>query len=110
LLGLGNGRALLPVEVQEWAGLTTEDPIVKGHSLSDWNDGQNRSFSEIADMIRSVVMMKAPALAGAFFMLGRYRPRSACVIAVLASGSPDDILRYRYVSQAGKTQEKSSDF
>jgi hypothetical protein len=55
-------------------------------------------------------MMKAPALAGAFFMLGRYRPRSACVIAVLASGSPDDILRYRYVSQAGKTQEKSSDF
>jgi hypothetical protein len=53
LLGLGNGRALLPVEVQEWAGLTTEDPIVNGHSLSDWNDGQNRSFSEIADMIEA---------------------------------------------------------
>ena len=48
------GSALLPVEVQEWAGLTNGRPkIVNGHSLSDWNDGQNRSFSEIADMIEA---------------------------------------------------------
>lgn len=46
-----------PTEVQEWAGLDCHNPRVDGHSLADYNDGNEwagvpkKNFNEIADLI-----------------------------------------------------------
>jgi hypothetical protein len=51
------GEGGLPFPVQEWAGLRTSDPIIKGHELSVWNDGYEykkvprKSFKQIANLI-----------------------------------------------------------
>lgn len=53
------GAAVLPAEVQEWYGFTTEDPSLgvaaapseRGfeRSASSWNDDCNKTFAQIAD-------------------------------------------------------------
>jgi hypothetical protein len=34
-------------------GLNSEDSVVNGQSLSDWNDAHGRDFNAIADMIEA---------------------------------------------------------
>jgi hypothetical protein len=48
---IAGGTALLPSDVVIWAGLGDENPIVKDHSLADWNDSKGASFPVIADLI-----------------------------------------------------------
>jgi hypothetical protein len=50
---IAGGTALLSSDVQEWAGLESEDPLVNGRTLSDWNDAHGRDFNAIADMIQA---------------------------------------------------------
>jgi hypothetical protein len=52
---IAGATALLPSAVQEWAGLQSEDPIVNGLSLSDWNDSEGRDFEAIADLIEEAL-------------------------------------------------------
>lgn len=43
---------VLPNVVMEWAGLDTDDPLIDGHTASEWNDVCRTTFPEIADKIR----------------------------------------------------------
>jgi hypothetical protein len=52
---MSGATALLPVDVQDWAGLGDEDPLVKEHTLSEWNDSQGRDFAAIADLIEEAL-------------------------------------------------------
>ncbi|MFE7797032.1 hypothetical protein [Nocardia sp. NPDC057440] len=44
--------ATLPDRVREWAGLDSCDPVVAGERLSAWNDNEDKSFEQIADLIQ----------------------------------------------------------
>ena len=41
----------LPIEVQQWLGVSSRNPIVNGEELAQWNDWRGKTFAEIADMI-----------------------------------------------------------
>lgn len=41
----------LPSVVRDWAGLTSNDPVIDGYGLSFWNDNRKFSFDEIAALI-----------------------------------------------------------
>lgn len=41
----------LPSKVQEWAGLTTRNPMADGSYLAEWNDTQNATFEDIATLV-----------------------------------------------------------
>lgn len=43
-------HGILPLRVQEWAGLAGPNPVVRGEALAVRND-QGESFDEIADVI-----------------------------------------------------------
>ncbi len=46
-----NESNVLPASVFTWAGLDSNDPMIKCKYLSYYNDAQNRSFNQIADLI-----------------------------------------------------------
>jgi hypothetical protein len=41
---------ILPLSVQQWAGLDAPNPYLAGHYVSSWND-EGASFEELADLI-----------------------------------------------------------
>lgn len=41
----------LPPEVQQWAGLEVCDPMIGPEAASVWNDQEDKTFPEIADLI-----------------------------------------------------------
>ena len=41
----------LPDEVKKWAGLESQNPLVEGTSLANWNDGSTVGFRGIANRI-----------------------------------------------------------
>lgn len=50
------GREVLPLAVQQWAGLSENDidapnPLVEDRALAEWNDVQRADFNKIADLI-----------------------------------------------------------
>lgn len=55
--GVERYSVVLPPEVRDWAGLTSDDPVVAGRELSAWNDGSSLvgrgpvGFDRIADLI-----------------------------------------------------------
>lgn len=44
-------NGVLPVDVKEWAGLASGDPMVGGRLLSTWNDTERSSFDDISHLI-----------------------------------------------------------
>jgi hypothetical protein len=45
------GDVLLPLEVIEWAGLSSDDPQIEENPLTDLNDAGILTFPDIADLI-----------------------------------------------------------
>jgi len=45
--------AILPIEVQEWAGLECGDPDAGAERLTGWNDIRQKSFKQIANLIEN---------------------------------------------------------
>lgn len=43
--------ALLPLSVQQWAGIDGCNPYICGNHLTAWNDQRELSFEELADLI-----------------------------------------------------------
>ena len=44
-------EGVLPVCVQQWAGLSTTDPELQGRMASEWNDQKHAGFKRIATLI-----------------------------------------------------------
>jgi hypothetical protein len=42
---------ILPLSVQQWAGLDEPNPYLAGYHASDWNDIEGASFEKLADLI-----------------------------------------------------------
>ncbi len=42
---------VLTIPVMDWLGIASSNPKVSGHYLAEWNDKENASFEQIADLI-----------------------------------------------------------